>query len=244
MILPQSKDALHKAWLYRVLSAIYDEKVLADNLCFKGGTCAAMLGYLDRFSIDLDFDFIGDEQSLSDTQKHLEKIFHHLGLKIKDQSKKVPQYFLRYPAKDGMRNTLKADVTFPPPKANVYEPKEFSDIRRVIRCQTIETMFANKLVALIDRYEKNGSIAGRDLYDIHHFFLQGYQYNPGVIEERRRKSVKDALLEIRQFIERYITETVINQDLNILLAPDAFQKIRKNLKFETLMFLEDEIKRL
>lgn len=244
MILPQPKDALHKAWLYRVLSAIYDEKVLANNLCFKGGTCAAMLGYLDRFSVDLDFDFIGSDTALPEVRNCLEHTFQTLGLEIKDRSKKVPQYFLRYPVKGDTRNTLKLDVTFPPPKANTYEPKDFFDIGRVICCQTVETMFANKLVALIDRCEKNGSIAGRDVYDIHHFFLQGYRYNVSVVEERRGKTLKDALMEIKIFVEQNITEVIINQDLNVLLAPEVFQRVRKVLKTETLMLLADEIKRL
>ena len=244
MILPQPKDALHKAWLYRVLSAVYDEKVLASNLCFKGGTCAAMLGYLDRFSVDLDFDFIGDVSVLPDIRSRLEYIFQKLGLEIKDRSEKAPQYFLKYPTKGDMRNTLKLDVAFPHPKANTYEPREFSDIKRIIRCQTIETMFANKLVALIDRYEKNGSIAGRDVYDIHHFFLQGYRYDAAVVEERRKKPLKEAIKEIRAFVEQNITETVINQDLNVLLAPEVFQRVRKILKTEVLMFLTDEIERI
>lgn len=244
MILPNSKDATHKAWLYRLLSSIYDDLWLSNHLFFKGGTCAAMLGYLDRFSVDLDFDFSGEKDAVIETQKHLEKIFDELGLEIKDKSKNIPQYFLKYPIKDGTRNTLKLDMTFPCPKASRYEPKEFSDIGRIIYCQTIETMFANKLAALIDRFEKNGSIAGRDVYDIHHFFLQGYRYSPEVLEERRGKPAYEAMVEMEQFLERHITEAIINQDLNVLLVPRAFQKIRKTLKSETMMFLKDEIVRL
>lgn len=244
MILPNSKDAVHKAWLYRLLAEIYDNPALANALYFKGGTCAAMLGYLDRFSVDLDFDFVGDIKSAKETQKNLEKVFLNLGLEIKDQSRNVPQYFLRYPSKAGERNTIKLDVTFPPPKANEYEPREFIDIDRIINCQTVETMFANKLVALIERYERNESIAGRDLYDIHHFFLQGFRYNKEVIEERRKKPVVDFFRGLVEFVEKNITGTIINQDLSILLSPDKFQKIRKILKRETLMFLRDEIARL
>lgn len=244
MILPSPKDAIHKAWLYRLLSAIYDDPRLSTGLFFKGGTCAAMLGYLDRFSIDLDFDFLGEKDAVIEIQKHLEKIFDELGLEIKDRSKNIPQYFLKYPAKDGMRNTLKLNMTFPYPKTNRYEPKEFSDIGRVIYCQTVETMFANKLAALIDRFEKNGSIAGRDVYDIHHFFLQGYRYSREVLEERRGKPAYEAMVEIEAFMEKHITETIINQDLNVLLTPKAFQKARKILKSETMMFLKDEIVRL
>lgn len=241
MILPNAKDAIHKAWLYRLLAEIYDEPLLAGSLYFKGGTCAAMLGYLDRFSVDLDFDFVGELSDMEKIQKRLGKVFQKLGLEIKDQSKNVPQYFLKYLAKENERNTLKLDVAFSPPKTNKYEPKEFTDIDRIINCQTIETMFANKLVALIDRYEKNESIAGRDMYDIHHFFWQGYRYDSEVIEERRKKPALEFFRELKDFAEKNITETIINQDLNVLLTPEKFQKIRKILKRETLMFLRDEI---
>lgn len=244
MILPNPKDATHKAWLYRLLAEIYDNSLLANSLYFKGGTCAAMLGYLDRFSVDLDFDFVGEIEDVKKIQKQLEKVFQKLDLEIKDQSKKVPQYFLKYPTKENEKNTLKLDVSFPPIKANQYEPKEFTDIDRIINCQTVETMFANKLVALIDRYEKNESIAGRDVYDIHHFFLQGYRYNEAVIKERKKTSVLKFFQELAIFAEEKITEKIINQDLNILLTPEKFQKIRKILKRETLMFLRDEIARL
>jgi predicted nucleotidyltransferase component of viral defense system len=244
LILPQSKDAIHKAWLYRLLLALTNEKYLSEKLYFKGGTCAAMLGYLDRFSVDLDFDFMGKKDDLSEARIILEKLFQKLGLEIKDQSKNTLQYFLKYPAPEGLRNTLKVDMSFPPPLANRYEAKEIIDIQRVLRCQTKETMFANKLVALIDRYERNGSIAGRDVYDIHHFFLQGYAYNKAVIEERRKKDIRNALKEIADFIDVSITETIINQDLNFLLPQETFQKIRKSLKIETLLFLRDEIQRL
>lgn len=244
MILPNSKDAIHKVWLYRLLSEIYDDPMLANALYFKGGTCAAMLGYLDRFSVDLNFDFVGGTADVPGVQKKLESVFKNLGLEIKDKSRNVPQYFLKYPNKEEERNTIKTDVTFPPPKANKYEPKEFIDIDRIINCQTIETMFANKLAALIERYEKNEAIAGRDLYDIHHFFLQGFRYDREVIEERRKKPTIVFFQELLEFVEKNITETIVNQDLNILLTPDKFQKIRKILKRETLMFLRDEIARL
>src|SRR5665647_3161961 len=177
MITPKAQDAKHKAWLFRLLSAIADDAYLVGVLYFKGGTCAAMQGFLDRFSVDLDFDYLGKKEDIADVQKKMEEIFEKLGLEIKDKSKKVPQYFLRYDSKPGERNTLKVDISFPPPESNKYESVEIIEIDRIMHCQTIETMFANKLVALIERYEKNRSIAGRDLYDVHHFFMQGFRYD-------------------------------------------------------------------
>ena len=98
MILPNQKEAKHKAWLYRLLSEIADNQSLVSSLYFKGGTCAAMRGFLDRFSVDLDFDFIGKKNDLEPTRKQLEKIFKNLGLEIKEKSQRVPQYFLKYSA--------------------------------------------------------------------------------------------------------------------------------------------------
>jgi predicted nucleotidyltransferase component of viral defense system len=245
MLLASQKDAIHKAWLYRLLSAICDHKFLVNQLRFKGGTCAAMQGFLDRFSLDLDFDYVGQEKDLSKTRTALEHIFKNIGLEIKDKSKNVPQYFLKYSSKENERNTLKIDINFPSSQANKYEPVRLIDINRIIDCQTIETMFANKLVALIDRYEKNNSIAGRDIYDIHYFFMHGYTYNKEVIKERRGiDDLKIFFNDLIEFIEKHITETIINQDLNTLLPNKSFQKIRKILKQEVLIFLRDELKNI
>ena len=241
MLLPKPKDALHRSWLLRTLAELYDDAYLSQKLLFKGGTCAALRGQLDRFSVDLDFDCDAKDGEITVVRKKMEAVFEKLGLEIKDSSKNVPQYFLRYPAKEGDRNTLKIDVTMPPVKANAYEKVRIDEIDRIVTCQTVETMFANKLVAMIERFEKNESIAGRDLYDIHHFFLQGFRYNKEVIVERRNSDVKSFFEQLMEFIEKYVTNTLIDQDLNTLLEHEQFQKIRKNLKQETLMFLKNEL---
>jgi len=106
--------------------------------------------------------------------------------------------------------------------------------------QTIETMFANKLVAVTDRYALHRSIAGRDIYDIHYFFLHGYAYTPAVILERTGLSVVDYFEKLELFIKTHVTQTLINEDLNTLLPNDQFQAVRKVLLPETLHFLERE----
>jgi predicted nucleotidyltransferase component of viral defense system len=242
MILPQQKDAAHRIWLYRILTAICDNQHLVAVLCFKGGTCAAMLGWLNRFSIDLDFDYIGKPSELPQTRKELELIFVQLGLTIKDQSKQVPQYFLKYSTNDEQkRNTVKIDITMPPPQANQYEQIMLTDIDRIMNCQTIDTMFANKLVALIDRYEKNGTLAGRDLYDINHFFINNFPYDTAVIIERRKnKNLKQFFLSLIKLIQEQTNDKIINQDINTLLSVQEFQSIRKTLRQEVIGFLQNE----
>jgi len=246
MILPDAKDAIHKAWLYRILSMFSDNRIISRSLYFKGDTCAAMRGFLDRFSVDLDFDYSDSARDISVIAAEMEVIFEKAGLLIKDKSDAVPQYFLKYdtPGRNN-RNTIKIDVTMPPPVSNKYEVVRLNEIDRIFMCQTKETMFANKLVAALDRFEKNGSIAGRDIYDIHYFFISGYTYSKDVIFERRNiTDIKIFFKELIDFIDLNITDKTITQDLNMLLPYKKFSMIRKVLKSETIMLLSDEMKRL
>ncbi|MBI4994630.1 nucleotidyl transferase AbiEii/AbiGii toxin family protein [Candidatus Peregrinibacteria bacterium] len=241
MFIPNSQNILHKVWLYRLLVAIADDMDLTRHLCFKGGTCAAMLGYINRFSADLDFDFIGNKKDISSIRKRIEIHARELDLKIEDYSKTDIQYFLRYDAPKEKRNTIKLDVSFPIPKQNTYMSAYFADIDRTIRCQTIETMFANKLVSIIDRYEKYKSVAGRDLYDIHQFFLQNLPYRSEIIEERRGVSARTFIKQLINFVLKHFTETIITQDLNMLLPQHEFRKIRKILINETVNLLKNQL---
>lgn len=245
LILPNKKDSIHKAWLYRVIEAVTDDPYLASTMYFKGGTCAAILGWLDRFSVDLDFDFSGDKNDIIKARKSLENIFSRLGLQIKDKSKIGIQYFLKYETVDLGRNILKIDVTFPITKSSKYKIERLLELDRFINCQTKETMFAHKLVAVLDRFEKTGGIAGRDIYDIHHFFMLGFDYNSDVIQERRKGiQIKDFFIELHNFIDKKVTDKILSEDLNSLLPYDHFTKIRKVLKREVLTLINDEIKRL
>ena len=236
MLIPKAEDAVHKAWMYRVLTAIADDIFLASHIFFKGGTCAAMRGLLDRFSIDLDFDLV-DAAKIKEVRLHLEKIFVDLSLVISDKSKKSPQYFLKYQTKAGTRNSLKIDISFPPPKNNDYEPVRFDELDRILKCQTVEKMFANKLLAVMGRYQKHGSVAGRDLFDIHSFLLKGFEFKKEIIQEVSGKSAKAYLKELKIFIEKHFTQTIIDEDLNHLLTVEQFKKNRKTLKNEVVAFL-------
>ncbi|OGI05919.1 MAG: hypothetical protein A2Y40_07745 [Candidatus Margulisbacteria bacterium GWF2_35_9] len=240
MLLPNKKDSIHRLWLYRILTKIADDSYLASVLYFKGGTCAAIRNLLNRFSVDLDFDYMGTEHEIPKVKKLLETIFMDLGLMIKDQSSRVPQYFLKYSNNEG-RNNLKIDTFFPPLLGNKYEQVRLVDIDRVLFCQTVETMFANKLIAFVDRYKKRGSIAARDLYDIHYFFLQGYEYDRNIIEKYSNQTIEGFLEGLFVFIESKISQTVIDQDLNYLLLPEEFKKIRTILKKETLLLIKNNL---
>lgn len=241
-MLPKPEDAVHKAWLFRVLTEILDNPILSQAVYFKGGTAAAMLGFLDRFSVDLDFD-LKKNANKKILGKQLIEIFSRLKIDVKQKSQKSLFYLLKYQSPAGSRNTLKLSLVDSALKSNVYQPFYLQEIDRYGCCQTKETMFSNKLVAVIDRYKKYRSIAGRDIYDMHYFFMSGYRYLPEIIKERTKKNAPDYLKELETFIEKKVSDKIITEDLSYLLPYDKFFLAKKVLKKETLMFLRDEIKR-
>ncbi|OIP97203.1 hypothetical protein AUJ94_02845 [bacterium CG2_30_40_12] len=243
MILPSPKDALHRGQMYRVLTAIADSSFLSRSLIFKGGTCAAMQGCLDRFSVDLDFD-LAPGISKDEVKKNLGGVFERLGLTVKSESIHAVQYVLKYTSFKGYRNTLNIDAVSHTLDYSVYTPIYLTDIDRYFICQTIETMFAHKLVALMDRYDKHKSLAGRDVYDIYYFFVNGYSYNNQVIAKRTGESVLQFFLKLKDFVEEKVGLKIIEEDINTLLPYSKFNAIRKTLKIEVLGILKDEIGRL
>jgi predicted nucleotidyltransferase component of viral defense system len=233
------EDILHKSNLHRLLMEVVDQPMLAQALAFKGGTCAAMLGYLDRFSVDLDFDRIKDTDE-AELRQHFHQVFAESGFSIMVEFDKVLFFQLRYPSNPGKRSTLKISVNSLRVQANTYKVQYFPEIDRLINSQTIETMFANKLVALMDRYAQHKTIAGRDIYDIHHFFVQGYGYTGAVIQERTGLEPREYFGRLIDFIKENVNQTTINEDLNSLLPNTQFQKVRKILIPETLSLLAHE----
>lgn len=242
MIIPRRQDAIHKAVLYRVLAEILDDSVISQNVFFKGGSCAAMLGWLDRFSLDLDFDLKKDV-SKALLRKRLFPAFRCAGVTVKQEDSKELFFILKYDVAGVARNTLKVVIIDKQLAVNTYAVLALPELDRLAKCQTRETMVANKLVALIERFEKYNTIAGRDVYDAWYFFSHGYSYRKEVIEERRGTSVTKYFKELVDFVHTHVTDRVIGEDLNYLLTPDKFNQVRKILKRELIMFIQDELAR-
>lgn len=234
MILIKPEDILHNIQLQKVLIEILDNTLLSSALHFKGGTCAAMLGYLDRFSVDLDFD-LKEGSNPKMLQKEFLAVINKLGFEV--ESNKGLYFVVKYQAPIEQRNKLKLSVSDQVVKTNDYKVVYLPVLDRMASCQTIETMFANKLVAPIDRYKKYKTIAGRDVYDIYYFFSQGYMFKKEIIKERTGTTVDKYLISLSSFLKNKVTERILAEDLNSLLPYERFQKIRKILKSDTLLFI-------
>lgn len=236
-------NAMHKAKLMQLLAAVADNSVLRETLRFKGGTCASMRGFLDRFSVDLDFDIV-DESKIESLRPVLTKIFRKENFEIRDQSTKVLEFNLKYQALPNERNTLRFDALGTNFKNNVYENVLLPEIGRYFGCQTVETMFSHKLMALMERYDRHKTVAGRDVYDIHYFFLTGKKYLPELILERTGLTTREFFTKLKDFVEKRVTTEILIMDMGILLSSDKMRFVKKSLLLETKMFINDELTRL
>jgi len=243
MFVPSNREIKHKNQLYILLKEILKDPLLSQNLMFKGGTYASLRGVLDRFSIDLDFD-LPDRRKKEDIRKRCYEIFTKLELEIKDESKRHLQFFLKYDALEGERNTLKLEINDDVSKYNGYEKVLLEQINMYCNGHTLDTMFANKLFACKARYDKNGKIAGRDFYDIYKFFLQGLSINEKVIEERSGLEYVNYLKSLIAFIKKHLTKTLLNQDLNPLVKQRDLDKLLPHINEDIVSFLKDEISRI
>lgn len=237
MILPKPIDAQHKYQMYRLLSAILSDVELAKVLVFKGGTCAVLRGWLNRFSIDLDFDLL-EKTALQQYRQKLHKLFNELNFSIKDESQKHLQFFLKYPVTKDSRNTLKLEINDDVSPFNEKEIVTLNEINLTAITQTQSTMVANKLVASMNRYLQHGTIAGRDFYDLHFFLTKGFDIKKEIVEERTDLIFDVYIKKLIKFINTNVTDTILYEDLNPLLPQIKLKQSVKNLRKELLWMLE------
>lgn len=236
MILPRPSDAAHKIQMYRLLSAILNDIWLSQQLIFKGGTCAMLRGWLDRFSVDLDFDLL-DVKQKDRVKLQIIYLVDSLGLEIKDQSRHHLQFFLKYPAPDKVRNTLKLEINDQASPLNQSELANLAELNRLAWTQTKSTMVANKLVAALGRLTNTGAVAGRDFYDLHLFLSRGFDIDQAIVEERTGQNFPDYIKQLIDFIEHDLTEDKLYQDLNPLIPSPRLKPVVKNLRQELLWLL-------
>ncbi len=233
MKVPKKEDIPHKIALYKLLSALLADAYVAQRIYFKGGTCASMLGYLDRFSVDLDFDIL-DKSLVPELRGKIHDIIDEVGYQIKDESQKHLQFFLKYREAGNQRSILKLEIGDLVSGSNEYQKVHLQEIDRYCQAQTAATMFANKLVALKARWEEGKGIAGRDVYDVHYFINHNPKINQAVIEDLRGVSLPEYLKELIQFVKERVSQKILYEDLNPMLTKDKLNRVVPSLKQETL----------
>lgn len=242
MLVPKPSDMRHKSQMYKLLIGIVSDPILANQLYFKGGTCAAMRGLLARFSVDLDFDLL-DKSLVSSLRGRIENLTSTLGFRLDQQSQHALQFFLKYDAPPNSRNTLKLEINDQVSSHNEYETANLQEINLVCKTQTIGTMVANKLVATLERRERSGHVSGRDFYDLREFLVAGFPVNYKVVIERTGKKYSDYITELLDYMKSHLSPSELMADLNPLLPPHNLRNTIDQIIPDLKMLLADELAR-
>lgn len=222
----------HNLTMGRIMENFYNNKELAPVLGFKGGTCAYYFYGLPRFSVDLDFDLLKtDEKTQQNVFKEVETILLKHGI-IKD---KIIKFFtiwflLSYSNED---HNIKVEISTRRPENNIrdyYEFKELMGTPMLVAKQ--EYMFANKLVALIDRK----ALVIRDVFDIHFFASQNWDIDKDIVELKTGKKFKEYLQDCIDVIEN-IKENQLLSGIGELINEKQKQWVKTSLKSETIFQL-------
>lgn len=211
----------HRMLMYKILKEIF-ESDFGKNLAFKWWTSSYFLYNLDRFSTDLDFDLIeskdfSDDKIIEILRKYWE---------IKKWNKLILSYW------DNETN-IKIDINRNIWKSNKYELVDFFGTS--IRVQDKSTIFANKLVALIERF------TNRDIYDVYFFFQNLFNINEDIIFERTWKTKKELFISIKEKLNKLPDNYKILDWLWELLTEKQKTFVKTKLVKELIWILEMKI---
>lgn len=218
----------HRTIMYEILIALF-ELPQASSFAFKGGTLCYFIYQLDRFSTDIDIDCL---KGLPDKkmQDAIEKILQKFGtIKVSQVFQHMHRYILSYGESD---HNIKVEFNAKVWKANTYEIINF--FGTPIQAMDKSTIFANKLIALINRRE----IVARDMRDIYFFFSHHFPINEKVIEERTQQSIKEFRPYAIAYIQKHFTsKNIVDANLGIVLDPKQKAWARKNLIPKILSYM-------
>ena len=212
----------HRILMFNILKDIFNSDIW-NFLAFKWWTACYFLYWLDRFSTDLDFDLL--DQDLHNIDEKTIKILQKYW-QIKKWNKIILSYW------DSETN-IKIDINRKIWKSNKYEIVNFywTDIK----VQNKSTIFANKLVALSERF------ANRDIYDAHFFFKNWFDINEKLILERTWKWLKDLLIQLVEQLKKLPKNYKILDGLGELLNEKQKVFVKTKLINELIWIIQMKI---
>jgi len=168
---------MHRIIMLSIIQDIFKSKI-GKYFWFKWWTACYFLYWLDRFSTDLDFDLLDENQHIDEQLIDIVSKYWKI--------KKWNKIEISYWEKDV---NIKIDVNRHIWKENRYEVLNL--YWTPLSVQTKDTIFANKLVAYYERW------TNRDIYDIYFFLKNGFDINEWVVFERTGMSVNKVLEETK-----------------------------------------------
>lgn len=200
-----------------ILAVVFNSK-FGGHLSFLGGTCLRFVYKIERFSEDLDFDLIKAGLDYGELAKFIGKKLRELGFPADTTVKKRENVItINVKFSEVMKEMELSDL--PDQKLKIkfeIDPKPFKNIRYESRqifaygksfniiSNTLETLFAQKVIAIIFRpYQK-----GRDFYDLVWFLAQkNIEPNYEIFKE---KGIK---IKNRQELVKFLEDQARKSDL-------------------------------
>jgi len=219
--------ATHQTILFQILKDIYSDTTISPFLGFKGGTAALMFYGLDRFSVDLDFDLL-DENQAEYVFDRVIKIVKKYGT-LKEAHKKRFNWFILLSYEDKARN-IKVEINRRQ-YGSRYEIRTYLGIS--MQVMVVEDMFAHKLMAMYERVGKTS----RDIYDVWFFLNSRSPINKEIVENRAR-------MPFDQLVKKCITQLEKMDNRQILTGIGEFLTARQKdwakakLREETIALLQ------
>jgi len=173
---------------------------------------------LDRFSTDLDFDLL-ENKDIDDDILQIAKKYG----KVKKWNKLI----LSYGEND---INIKIDINRKLWKHNQYKTVDFYGTQ--IKVQDKATIFANKLVALMERN------TNRDIYDVYFMFTHMFAIHEALIMERTWKSSKELFKHIAAKLRWLPKNYKILDWLGELLNEKQKAFVKEHLVKEIIWFLD------
>ena len=219
----------YKSTMLKILKEIYSDTSLGPVLGFKGGTAALLFYDLNRFSVDLDFDLL-DESKEQEVFDKIEKIVSKIGEVKEARIKRYTIFFLLSFEKNEVNIKVEISRRSPELKSE-YSLQDFMGISMLVMNK--DDMFANKLVALVDRKKP----VNRDIYDVWFFLEHHWDFNVALIEDRAGCTVQEYLRKCVEHLENVDNKFILD-GIGDLVTEKQKNWIKQNLIKDTIFALK------
>ena len=226
----------HQLIMGKILRDIYSDISVSSLLGLKGGTATYFFYGLPRFSVDLDFDILSeDEDDKKIVYNKILEIIKKYGI-IKDSYIKKYTIFALLSYSD-MDSNIKIEINTRNQIKNIkskYELKKYLGISMMVAKK--EYLFAGKISALTMRTKT----AMRDIYDINYFAKNNWDIDEEAVKSISNRDKKEQLLLYLEVIEK-IKDNEIMTGLGELVKEEEKEWIRKDLREETIFMIKNYI---
>ncbi len=226
----------HQLIMGKILRDIYSDISISSLLGLKGGTAAYFFYGLPRFSVDLDFDILSEnENDKKIVYNKILEIIKKYGI-IKDSYIKKYTIFALLSYSD-MDFNIKIEINTRNQIENIkskYELKKYLGISMMVAKK--EYLFAGKISALTMRTKT----AMRDIYDINYFAKNNWDIDEEAVKSISNRDKKEQLLLCLEVIEK-IKDNEIMTGLGELVKEEEKEWIRKDLREETIFMIKNYI---